>query len=196
MSIPATWDLEAEIVGFVTLVHLDTTQGPLRFMLGEDGWFEDADGTRWLGSKLLSTGRLELSIGDRVPASELSFTYTIDPGQEDLVSVVRAFGVSAVRGRVATYYIQPLVIYDELFRPTLGLITMAQREMTQLSYSIVGPQERRVSVIMDGPMNLASAPPNGRYNTADATRRNGGVYDPSFEFMPASAFDEQSLFGL
>ena len=195
MTIPATWDLEAEIVGYVTLVHLDTTEGVLRFLLGEDGTFTDASGNEWLGSKLLSIGAVELSIGDRVPTTEFSFTYTVDTDGEDLVSIARGFGLAAIRDRYATFYLQPLAQYEEFFAPTFSLVQIARRRMMQLRYDISGPKDRRVSVILDGPMNLASKPTNGRYTTPDATRRKGSE-DLSHEFMPTNPFDEQSLFGL
>jgi hypothetical protein len=195
MTIPSDWDLQADVVGCFVLAHLDTSEGALRFILNDEGWFQDANGDRWLGSKLIQMSEIEFSIGGTAPGMEIGFSYTVDPDAEDLVAIVRQFGVDAIRERDATFYLQYLARHEEFYAPVFDPIVIATRKMMQLRYDFSGPQTRTVSVVIEGPMNLRSKPVNGRYTDADQRRRTG-VDDPSFEFMPNNSFDEQSLFGL
>lgn len=195
MSLPPAWDLDADIVGCLVLAKLDTAHGILRFILNEEGWFDDAEGNRWLGSKLFSISEVEFSIGGTAPLLDLSFSYTVDPDVDDLVSAVREYGVDAVRNRPATLYLQPLITMQDIYAATVPPVTIMTGKMMSLRYGFEGAQNRSVSVLIEGAMNLRARPPNGRYTDTDQRRRTG-VDDPSFEYMPNNAFDEQPLFGL
>lgn len=195
MTIPAEWELDADIVGCLVLAKLTTTGGDLRFILNDEGKFIDANGDTWLGSKVIRMSEVEFSIGGTAPMFELGLTYTVDPDAEDLVAAVREYGVAAIRNQDVIIYLQPLMRMEEAYSPVEELVVIATRKMMNLRYSFEGAQTRTVSVMIEGPMNLRARPVNGRYTDTDQRRRTG-TDDPSFEFMPNNGFDEQSLFGL
>lgn len=192
---PAGYDFKAEILGVIDLVELDTTEGPARFILGEDGWFKDVNGNKWLGSKLVTCSEVEFSINGTAPGVELSFSFIQDPDEEDLVAAVKTMGVEAVKGRPARFYLQYIASTAEYFRPVEAPQLLTTRTMMNIGYAFEGPQVRRLSLTVEGAFNLRSKPVGGRYNTADHSRRVGHE-NPSLEFMPTNNFDEQALFGL
>ena len=188
-------DFRADIVGLIELVELDTTEGVARFILNEDGFFTDANGNRWAGSKLITVSEVEYSVNGSAPAVELTFSFIQDPDADDLVSAVRAMGVGAVKGRAANFYIQYLGSFAEFYKPVFQPMKITSRTMINLGYGYDGPQIRSLSLTVEGPFNLRSKPIGARYNTADHSRRVGHD-NPSLEFMPYTTFDEQPLFGL
>lgn len=199
-SIPAQWDTDAEIVGYITLISLDTTQGPVRVFLSEDdGFFDTLDGLRWYGGRAFEMGDIEAPINGTAPTVTLSFTYYLDPlnpPDQDLIEIVRQNGgVDAIRERWATFYIQPMIAYEDSFRPALGYFFFTRLQMMQIAFDISGPRRRTVSVVLETSNSMRARPPYGTYNTADASRRVG-FHDPSFEFAPDDSFDEEPLFGL
>lgn len=195
MSFPEEYDFAAENVGLIELVELDTTEGICRFILNEDGFFKDNSGNVWSGSKLITASEIEYSINGSAPAVELSFSFIQDPDADDLVAAVREMGVESVRGRDAKIYIQYLGAIKEFFAPIYPPQLLTTRKMLNIGYAFDGPQVRTLSLTLEGPFNLRSKPIGLRYTTTDHSRRLG--YDnPSLEFMPNNAFDEQPLFGL
>lgn len=195
MSIPAGYDLRADVVGIIDLVALDTTAGVLRFVIGADGFFTDVNGDKWLGSKLISCSDIEFSINGTAPATELTFSFIQDPDTEDLIAAVKSYGVAAIKNRDATFYMQYLAAHREFYAPAFAPQALTTRPMMNLDYVYEGPQVRRISLTVEGPFSLRSKAVGGRYNTDDHSRRCG--YDnPSLEFMPTSAADDEPLFGL
>lgn len=195
MSLPASYDFRAEILGVVHLVALDTTEGVFRFIVGADGYFKDVNGDEWMGSKLISTSEIEMSVNGTAPGVELTLSFIQDPDEPDLISEIRALGSDIVKGRPARFYIQYIGQSSEFFRPIEPPQLITTRTMMNLGYSFEGPQIRKLSLAVEGAFNLRSKPVGGRYNTADHSRRVGYA-NPSLEFMPTNGFDEQSLFGL
>lgn len=195
MTLPTEFDFQAEIVGVLDLVALDTTAGVLRFIVGEDGWFKDTSGNVWTGSKLISTSDMEISVNGTAPTMELGLSFVQDPDEEDLVAAVQGHGVAAIKNRDAVFSIQYLATTGQYFRPIYAPVVLTKRKMIGINYSFEGPQVRRLSVSVEGPFNLRAKMPGGRYNTVDHSRRVGAP-NPSLEFMPTNSFDEQSLFGL
>ena len=192
---PANYDFRAEILGVIDLVELDTTEGPCRFIVGADGWFRDVNGHVWMGSKLIKSSAIELSINGTAPGTELTFSFIQDPDEDDLIAQVRELGVGAVKNRPAKFFIQYIASTTEYFRPYYEPQLFTTRVMQNISYGFDGPQQRRLSLSVEGPFNLRAKPVGGIYNTADHSRRCGYA-NPSLEFMPTNASDEQSLFGL
>lgn len=197
MTIPAeiAEQLSDEAVGAVMLVELDTTEGFLRFMVGENGVFTDANGVKWLGSTLVQIGEVEAAINGIAPSWEMSLSYVHDPERgNDPIAAIREYGVAAIDGRKARLYFQYFGRHEEMYAPIWEPIRLTTRIMRKLSYSLQGEAMRTVSVLCEGPFPLKSRPVNGRYTDADQRRRHGG--DPSLEFMPVHGFDDEPLFGL
>lgn len=195
MTVPVEYDLRAPAIGIIDLVALDTTEGVLRFALGDDGWFTDSSGNRWVGSRLLSCSALEMSIGGTAPAVELTLTFIQDPDEPDLVAAVKAYGVACIKGRAATFYMQYIGDHPQFFAPVFPPLKLTTRTMLNLDYVFEGPQVRRIVLTVEGPFALQSKPVGGRYNTADHSRRCGYA-NPSLEFMPTNSTDDEPLFGL
>lgn len=199
VSIPATFELDADVVGALILVELDCTDGVddyvLRFVLNDEASFKDASSNLWWGAKLISIDQLDFSIGGDAPAISITLSYTADPDKADLITLIRQYGSTAVRYRNARFYLQYIGQHEEIFAPVNAPVLLTTRRMMNLTYAISGPKTRAVAVGVEGPFDLRSKPVNGRYTDADHKRRTG-TSDPSLEFMPTNSSDEQSLFGL
>ncbi|WP_169194928.1 hypothetical protein [Devosia sp. MC1541] len=196
MSIPAeiAQRLNDEVVGAVILIEIDSSEGFVRLYPGEAGVFESADSKRWIGCTLLRMGAVKLSSNGAAPTWEASLSYVHDPDRTDLLEVIRNYGVAAINGRKCNLYFQYFGKTEEMYAPIWTPILLRSVTMRRLVYNIVGPSERSVTLICEGPFPLRSKPLNGRYSDADQRRRYPG--DPSLEFMPTHGFDDQPLFGL
>lgn len=197
MAIPAeiAARLSDETVGAALLCELDTSEGFIRLLFGDDGVFTDLNGNQWIGSTLLQIGEVERSNSGTAPTWEINLSYVHDPDRgTDPITAIREFGVAAIDGRPAKLYFQYFGKHEEMYAPIWEPILVSTHTMRRLTYNIDGPQTRSVSVTCEGPYPLRSKPVNGRYTDADQRRRENG--DPSLEFMPFSSFDEQPLFGL
>lgn len=198
MSVPTeiAQQLSDEVVGAILLVDLDTTGGHIRLLPGEDGIFTDTNGDQWLGSTLISLGDAQGGASNgSAPTFQVTLNYAYDPSRgTDLLAAVRQYGVDAINGRALTLYFQYFGKHEEMYAPIWSPIRVATYTMRQLIYGLDGDQTRNVAVSCEGPYPLRSKPPNGRYTDADQRRRENG--DPSLEFMPTNAFDNQPLFGL
>jgi len=196
MTIPAeiAAQLADEAVGRLILFDIDSTEGHVYLQLGEDGYFDDTNGVRWLGSKMMQMGDVESPRNGEAPAFEVQLSYAYDPDVTDLVSAVRSYGLSAIDGRKAVLYFQYLAKHEEFFAPIYQPIRVASFTMRKLSYALEGPQTRRITLTCEGSNPLRGRPRSGRYTDADQRRREDG--DPSCEFIPTNGWDEQSLFGI
>jgi hypothetical protein len=195
MAIPANYDLRAPDIFVLDLVELDTVAGPVRLILGEDGIFDDVNGIRWVGSKLISMSEIDFSINGTAPGLELGFSFIQDPDAADIITQIQALGEDVVKGRKARIYMQYLESPQQFFAPVFPPHLLTERVMYGLNFSFEGPQIRRVSVSLEGPFNLRARAPGGRYNTVDHSRLVGSA-NPSLGLMPVSGYDEQQLFGL
>lgn len=184
--------LAAHAVGAIMLLQIDSTDGFVRLVLGEDGYFVDISGNRWLGSKLLSMSEIESSLNGQAPAIQFTFTYTSDPTQSDLISAIRSYGVDSINGRSAKLYFQYLGCLEERLAPINSPILLASLIMRKLSYRIESDNMRAVDLVCEGPFPLRSRPVNGRYTDGDQQRRHAG--DTSLEFIPTNGWDDQQLF--
>lgn len=186
--------LSDEAVAAALMVELNTSEGALRFLFGENGVFRDISGNDWIGSTLMRIGEVEQNNNGTAPTWEVSLTYVYDPAKTDPISVVREFGVAAIDGRRAKLYFQYFARIEEMYAPIYEPILISTHTMRRLVTKIDGPQTRSIAVICEGPYPLRSNPTNGRYTDADQRRRANG--DPSLEFIPNHGFDDQPLFGI
>jgi len=186
--------LAQRVVGSLRLIEIDSTVGFLRLVEGNDGAFTDVNGVVWHGLKLISTGDVATSVGGSAPAIELSLSYENNLALDEIVGAVRSLGVAAIRGRTCKLYFQYIGKYEDRFAPVDEPQLFTTREMLNLTYDFQGAQQRRLTLLTDGPFALRSRPVNGLYTDADQRRRTG-TDDPSLEFMPNNSNDEQALFG-
>lgn len=192
--IPETIDLKSESLFSILLCELDVDDGPLRFILGEEGRFIDVHGNEWLGTHLISIEDIDFSINGTAPGVNITLAYEVSDESRSLIADVRAYGVEAVRNRDIRFFWQHLERHEEYSLPVTEPVLLTTRRMMNISYSFEGPKQRAISVSTEGPFSLRASSPNGRWTDAEFRRRFNG--DPSLEFMPVDSFDEQALFGL
>lgn len=185
--------LNDEAVGAALLLELDTAEGFLRLYPGENGVFRDANKTDWIGCSLLRMGEVKISVNGTAPTWEAQLAYPYDPNRQDLLEVIRQYGLSAIDGRPCALYFQYFGQLGEMFAPIWQPIKFRTLTMRKLIYAYNGDTERSVTLLCEGPFPLRSRPRNGRYTTADQQRRFPG--DLGLEFMPTNGFDDEPLFG-
>ena len=88
--------LSDEAVGAALMLELDTSEGFLRLYRGENGVFRDVNGTDWIGCTLLRMGDVKVSSNATAPTWEAQLSYVHDPDREDILSVIREYGVAAI----------------------------------------------------------------------------------------------------
>lgn len=207
-QIPANWDLEAEVVGALFLIEVDTVDGPLRFVLEDEMSFVDRNDNVWMGANLVSMSEIEFSIDGTAPGLTLEMSYTTDmPGANELMVKVQAMGLDAVLDRDCKIYIQYLGDATEFFMDAAGKVLagveephlLTTRRIKNIGYRADGPNVRALSISVEGPWSLRSRPINGTYSSADQRRRtadNPLGPDPALDVMPTNDYDSQPLFGL
>jgi hypothetical protein len=191
---PAGFDPRADLVGALELVKINTSTGVVRLMSGIDGRFTDTLGVEWIGSTLLSAERLEMALGGRAPAGQLTFSFFQDPLAPDLISQMRALGADHVRNRPVTFLVQPLLTYADLHQPQVAPIEVAQRRMTSITTTAEGPITRAITLTFEGTFAGRNTARRWTYTTEDHARLVGGP-NPSLQFMPKDDFQEEKLFG-
>lgn len=189
---PIAQRLNDEVIGAALMIELDTAEGFLRLYLGENGVFRSADDREWIGCTMLRMGDVKVSSNATAPTWEAQLSYVHDPEREDILAVIREFGVAAIDGRPCRLYFQYFGQLEEMFAPIWQPILFRTVKMRRLIYNYAGA-ERSVALVCEGPFPLRSKPLNGRYTDADQRRRHAG--DPSLEFMPFQGWDDQPLFG-
>lgn len=196
MTIPSSYAsrLADEAVGATLLVEVDTTEGFLRFLKGENGRFTDVNGVEWIGSEMIQIGEVSVPRNGSAPAFEIGVEYTPDPDGGDLISIIRQYGVAAIEGRKLKVYFQYFGKIEEMFAPIEAPYLLSTHVMRSLKYSVSGPKSRMVAVTCEGPFPLRSKPAHGRYTVTDHQRRTNSS-DESLKFWPTNAFGEE-LFGL
>lgn len=191
---PAGFDSRSEVVGLLDLVSITTDDSTFRFLLGIDGILTDKDGNRWLGSQLLDSSELRLSIQGEAPAGTLSLSFIPDPEDGDLIAQIRALGTDYVRGRDIEFWVQPILSMGELFAPTLPPKRWLVRKAAHIEFDLSGALERRITLAFEGPFTGRNTAPGLQYTVADHARLIGAA-NSSLRFMPTDTFTEEKLFG-
>lgn len=195
MSIfPSGFDPRSESAALLDLVSIDTEDGVFRFLLGIDGILTDVDGNRWIGSQLIDSSELRMSIQGEAPAGTMSMSFIQDPEDGNLVEKVRAFGTDYIRGRDIVFWIQPLLSLSEMFAPSLPPRRWLTRKGGHVEFDLSGAIERRISMTFEGPFTGRNTAPGLQYTVADHQRLIGAA-NSSLRFMPTDTFQEEKLFG-
>lgn len=191
---PSGFDPRSEAVGLLDLVSITTEDGTFRFLLGVDGILTDKDGNRWLGSQLLDSSELRLSIQGEAPAGTLSLAFIPDPEEGDLIAQIRALGTDYVRGRSIEFWVQPILSMEELFAPSLPPKRWLVRKAAHIEFDLSGALERRITLAFEGPFTGRNTAPGMQYTVADHSRLIGAA-NSSLRFMPTDTFTEEKLWG-
>ena len=193
--LPAGFDPRAEIVGLLTLVQIDAVSGTYGFMPGQEGRFTDANGFTWYGSQLIGAGDVDWSRDGTAPQGQLTLSYFQDPSAPDLIQQLRDSGDAETRGRPVRFYIQPLTDMAQFFAPTFAPLLIATKVAGPLTFEIEGDVIRRITLALEGPSALRRASRGLNYNVEDHNRLIGTTGNPSLEFAPSDARQEEKLFG-
>ncbi len=190
-----TWNATDDVIGALDLVEIDTSDGTHRFMLAIDGTFIDKDGNSWVGSTLLSSPRLESTIGGNAPSGSVSISYFQPPGDEDLVNNLVSQGNDYVFGREIRFYLQKLCAIDEFYAPIIAPMLVFTRTMRTVSYEATGAEDRRITLSFESWTEDRRASRRIAYNTEGHKQILGGVANPSLTYMPTTSLQEEKLFG-
>ena len=191
---PEGFDPSADAVGFLTLIVVETEEGPFGFMPGVDGMFTDINGVIYWGSTLLSVPTLKYGIQGTAPEGALTMTFFQNPDAPDLISQLRAQGLSYVEGREVRFYVQPINSQAEFSAPTMAPILFAVRTSARLSFEANGAVQRRITLEFEGPFAGRNEASKLVWSTADHSALWGAA-NPSLQYMPNSNFEEQKLWG-
>ncbi len=176
-----------------TLAELDTTDGPVRLLVGEDGVFTDAAGVKWYGSSAIKVSRLRVANNGIAPAGQISFAYFAPAEGPDLIDQLRERGLSMIDGRVITFFVQRFFDVNEFHAPVEAPIQLARRVMRSLTMAHQGPVERTITVGFESWAEDRSAARRIVMN-ADGHARLIGAPNPSLSLMPTSLPTKETLF--
>ena len=190
-----TWNPRDDTPLILDLVNIQDNTGDYGFLLGIDGIFTDTTGKVWTGSRLLTVTNLQSAIDGVAPAGSISLSYVEEPGQNDLITRLKASGgVSIIAGRPITFYYQPILSVTEFYAPTIAPQQWLTRTMRTLTATTDGAQDRVLSVGFEAWSEDRRA---ARRKTLDERGHGAlvGAANPSLEFMPSTNFEEEKLFG-
>lgn len=197
MTVPANYafKLARDAVGVVALFELNTTQGFIRLVRGEDGTFTDVNGVSWLGSTLISVGDISVPRNGAAPSFEIGVSYAASATKRGLISIVREHGVAAVVDRKLKVYLQYFESLGDILKPIEEPYLTDTFVMRKLNYSANGAKQRSVSIVCEGAFSLRAKPSNGRYTVTDHQRRTNST-DISLKFMRNNSFESEPFFAI
>lgn len=184
---------DVEIIGKLELVNINTIDGDFGFLVNTDGVFRDINGKSWYGSQLISASKLEQPINAIAPSGQIGMAFFQDPDAPDLIQQIKDLGVDYVRGRLITFYTQPITDPEDVMSPKLPPELIMTRTMRTIRYSAEGPQNRNISVTFESVWENRRRSRRLIYNTTDHQKLIGSP-NPSLEFIPTVDFQEQKLF--
>ena len=192
---PEGFDPRSPVSHALDLVEVDTSDGETtRFLLGTDGVFVDMLGREWMGSSMASVTGMQSAIDGIAPVGTASLSYFQDPADTDLIAKLKSLGLSYIAGREIRFYIQPIALVEDLYRPTTAPILWATRIMRQISYKANGAQDRQISVSFETWAERRGAARRIKMDTEGHAALLGAP-NPSLEFKPTVDFTEEKLFG-
>ena len=191
---PESFDPRDPIIAMLGLCELDTPDGVVRVMIGQDGVFRDVSGNEWIGSQLVALSNLQSAIDGIAPQGSLTLSFFQDPDAAPLISQIKELGADYVNGRAIRFYVQPLNSFAELYAPTVAPILHASRIMRQVTFSATGAQDRSISVSFESWSESRRAARRIVMNT-EGHAAILGESNPSLEFMPNKDWKVDLLFG-
>lgn len=191
---PAEFNPRDPVIYMLGLVKLETPDGPVRLLMGQDGQFTGRNGNVWYGSQLVSLSTLQSAIDGVAPSGSLTLSYFQDPDAPALISQIRELGADYLNGYEIKFYVQPLLSPSEFYAPTLAPILHTTRVMRTVSFAATGAQDRSISVSFEAWSEKRRASRRLVLNT-EGHQTLTGTANPSLEFMPTSDWTEEKLFG-
>ena len=191
---PNGYDSGGAIHGALDLCEIDTPDGPARFIIGTDGVFVDTDGNRWFGTQLASVSSLGSAMEGQAPEGNVTLSYFQDPDADDLITQVRALGLTYIEGRPITFLVQPIGSMEEFYAPKVAPVQWMQRTMRTLGISASGAQDRSISLGFEAWTEKRRASRRIVLNTEGHAKLIGEA-NRSLAFMPTTDFEEEKLFG-
>lgn len=176
-------DARAEVIAVLHLVEVTTTEGPFRFMLGQDGIFTDVNGREWYGSTILSGSDDQMAIGDIAPRGSLNVTWLQDPSMPDVVAELKAKGLAYVYGLPLRFFVQPLASLERAYAPNEPPLHYLTRQQAGLSFAAEGPAQRSITLEYESVGQGRNHQRRMVYNTTDHSRLIGRQ-NPSLQFLP------------
>jgi hypothetical protein len=194
VTLPAGIDPRAQGLGALELVEIDTPDGAARFLLGQDGSFQDVNGLWWRGARLGSVTELQSALQGAAPSGRLTLSYFQDPAAPDLVGQLQALGADYVRGREVRFLVQFFHDPGEVVAPTTAPVLWLTRIMTELSFSASGPRDRSIAVGFETAAQYREAARRLQFNI-DGHASLIGYPNPSLTYAPTIDYQEEPLFG-
>lgn len=191
-SIPG-WNPRDDGIGFLRLVELDTPEGALRFGIGFEGRFIDANGDEWAGSTVLAVSSMPSALNGVAPEGELSLSFFQDPDAPDFVAYVRQYGAAYVNGREIRFYLQPLRTPDELFAPVVAPLLTYTRIMRTITVKASGAQDRSITLTFEAWSEKRRQARRIRFDRAGHELLLGEA-NPSLEYRPTDNREDEKLF--
>ena len=176
-----------------TLAELDTTDGPVRLLVGEDGIFTDKSGARWYGSSAIKVSRLRAANNGVAPAGQISFAYFAPTDGPDLIDQLKERGLAMIEGRSITFFVQRFFAVCEFHAPVEAPIQLARRVMRSFKVGHQGPTGRMITVGFESWAEDRSAARRIILN-ADGHARLIGQPNPSLSLMPTTLPVRETLF--
>ena len=191
---PETFNPRDPVIAGLDLCALDTPDGTIRLMIGQDGQFTDLDGNVWTGSQLVGLSSLQSAIDGIAPAGSLTLSFFQDPDAPALISQIRELGADYVNGYAIRFYVQPLNSFADFYAPTIAPLMHTTRVMRTVSFAATGAQDRSISVSFEAWSADRRSARRLIMNTEGHAALIGEA-NPSLEFMPTSDWQEEKLFG-
>ncbi|WHZ35762.1 hypothetical protein [Sagittula sp. MA-2] len=191
---PSDFDPRAEIRGILDLCEIDTADGTVRFLIGEDGKLIDANGDEWVGSALGSVSSMESAIDGVAPSGTLSLSFFQDPDTGDVIQQIKDLGLDYVAGREIRFYILPLRSVADMTNQSRTPIKWCTRVSRQVSYKFSGAQDRRIALSFEAWSERRQAARRIVLNTEGHKQLTGSA-NPSLKYMPTVDFETEKLFG-
>lgn len=183
-----------EVVAFLRLVEINTTEGPFRFILGTDGAFTDSAGHEWIGSTILSGSENTMVIGDTAPRGSLTVRFMQDPSLPDIVAQMKELGADYVARKPVRFFLQRFFDLSEVGAPVEPPVLLFTRQATGLTFNLEGPATRAITLSYEGIGASGNMQRRMVYNTTDHARLIGRE-NPSLQYIPQAEDTLAPLFG-
>lgn len=191
---PDGFDPRDPVSVVLQLCNLDTPDGEYGFMLGSDGVFTDVTGKEWVGSTLIGVDSMGFGLDGVSQSATATMAFFEDPQDpSNLVEEIRDLGASYVKGRPATFYVQPLASIEEMYAPRWSPIPVARRIMDHITVNAPDALTRSITLHMENVFKVRGAARRLYYNT-EGHQAYLGESNPSLEFVPTEPREER-VFG-
>ena len=191
---PAGFDPRDPVSAVLHLCNLSLPDGEFGFLLGSDGTFTDVNGKAWVGSSLIGVDTVGFGLDGVSQATTATLSFFEDPVQPSgVVEDLRALGAEYVKGRVASFFLQPLASIEQMYAPVWAPVPVGSRVMDYLTFNAPNAMTRSITLHMENAFKVRGGGRRLFYNT-EGHEAVLGESNPSLEYVPTEARQEQ-VFG-